>query len=439
MVLSLNKNKPYLRSADPGGKRNNLSWSKVVSRNIVSARHTPTTPPRSPYSTVDDNTSPAADIGNDFFPSGIVPWIKGLEEDSVLIDVTMIKDVNKLKDFLSSFNNDGQIHYFGRLLVERKYLQRTYIETAWDLNSTIYRQLCNTRLQLDDQTIIKGYNSLPSDAQIARVRVERLPLIHPDKLKEQMERRFAAFGKVLDVGFVTDRKCFVGQGYVILNLNPPNPGEIVFDKLSRVIDWDDGKRELLLTWDEMPPYCRFCQKEDHCRADCKDLVKLKNCFNCNEQGHLARDCPRRHYNPPAPPNKRVFVEQVASKEIIVTNKTRKTPNINSPIEELQQAPDESSSTTPDDSPSLDTDMTDASRQPKRTPSNDRDLEKERLDLIKRQRQGLSDPSHDANSNTTDPDTLTDPTSDMFTDDMIDDTTEATDGSPKLPFAPGISN
>lgn len=73
MVLSHNKNKPYLRSADPGGKRNNLSWSKVVSRNIVSARHTPTTPPRSPYSTVDDNTSPAADIGNDFFPSGIVP------------------------------------------------------------------------------------------------------------------------------------------------------------------------------------------------------------------------------------------------------------------------------------------------------------------------------------------------------------------------------
>ncbi|KAG1437522.1 hypothetical protein G6F56_013064 [Rhizopus delemar] len=147
----------------------------------------------------------------------------------------------------------------------------------------------------------------------------------------------------------------------------------------------------------------------------------------------------RHYNPPAPPNKRIFVEQVASKEIIATNKTRKTPNINSPIEELQQAPDESSSTTPDNSPSLDTDMTDASRQPKRTPSNDRDLEKERLDLIKRQRQGLSDPSHDANSNTTDPDTSTDPTSDMFTDDMIDDTTEATDGSPKLPFAPGISN
>ncbi|RCH99604.1 hypothetical protein CU098_006828 [Rhizopus stolonifer] len=208
----------------------------------------------------------------------------------------------------NSFNSEDSYIYFGRLPVERKYLQRTFIKTAWDVISDVYSKICSDGLTFEDNVNIKGYRSLPSDAQIARVRVERLPLIHPVTLREQIKRRFSAFGEVLDIGFIKDGECFVGQGHVVLNHNPICAEVETFEKLSRVIDWIDGQRDLLLTWDEMPPYCRFCQKEDHCRADCKELLKTKHCFNCNEKGHIIRDCPRRIYNPPIVAHKRIPVQ-----------------------------------------------------------------------------------------------------------------------------------
>ncbi|KAI9260838.1 hypothetical protein BY458DRAFT_260117 [Sporodiniella umbellata] len=55
----------------------------------------------------------------------------------------------------------------------------------------------------------------------------------------------------------------------------------------------------------MPPYCRFCKKDDHCRADCKDRLGHLSCFNCNEKGHVICDCPRRNHHPPMSTNKRV--------------------------------------------------------------------------------------------------------------------------------------
>jgi hypothetical protein len=223
----------------------------------------------------------------------ITPYIVGIEPDSVLIDITDIRDLNELKSFLASHNTEAEFHFFGGLLLEHKYLNRRFIETKWDTTSPHYKKLISEGLKADDRTIIKGFPSLPADQQIVRVTVERLLLIHPVQLRKKMFERFAHFGQVLDVGLDLDHEFFYGRGYAVINISEPNMDEP--ETLRRVINWFNEDRELLLTWSEMPKYCRFCQKSDHCRADCPDLYKSKQCYNCNELGHVNKDCPRRNH------------------------------------------------------------------------------------------------------------------------------------------------
>ncbi|KAI8380134.1 hypothetical protein BD560DRAFT_388656 [Blakeslea trispora] len=311
MALSLKKQTSTLAPSNTGRRQVDhpaKTWSQVAARNIVSWR-TPTTPAPSnhaptPTSSQQSQWASSLDVT---FTSTITPYIVGLEKDSVLIDITQVRDVNKLKQFLGSQNNDNTYHFFGTLLIERKYLQRRFIETCWDMESPVCKTLLGEGLTMDDHTVIRGYRSLPADAKIARVKVERLPLIHPLRLREQMVERFSHFGEVLDAGLHMDGNVFYGQGYVVLNLNKPHVTEP--QTLSRIIDWGDKDRDLLLTWDEMPPFCRFCQKYDHCRADCDALRNSRQCFNCNERGHISRDCPRRSHGLAHPPNKRVVVGQ----------------------------------------------------------------------------------------------------------------------------------
>jgi hypothetical protein len=147
---------------------------------------------------------------------------------------------------------------------------------------------------MDDDTVIKGYPSLSAEAKIARVKIELLP----HKLCDMLTKRFPSIGEVLDIG----GKVFFGQGHVALNLKPTKTE--VTEKLSRVLPWPEENRQLLLSWDEMPPYCRCC------RADCAELLMIKHCYKCNELGHIIRDCPRRNRNAPVACNKRVTVELV---------------------------------------------------------------------------------------------------------------------------------
>jgi hypothetical protein len=253
-------------------------------------------------------TSKFAHFQDDLFYDVLTPYIVGLEPDSVLIDITSINNVQNLKEFLGNFNINDNHPFFGTLLVERRYLKRCFIETGWDRESAEYEKLISTGLEMPDGTVIKGYLSLSAEAKIARVKIERLPLCHPRKLRDVLTKRFSSIGEVLDVKFHMDGKVFFGQGYVVLNLQPKETK--VTEKLSHVLPWPEQNRQLLLTWDEMPPYCRYCQKDDHCRADCPELIKTKYCFECNEQGHIVRDCPRRNRQAPIAPNKRVAIEIV---------------------------------------------------------------------------------------------------------------------------------
>jgi hypothetical protein len=52
--------------------------------------------------------------------------------------------------------------------------------------------------------------------------------------------------------------CFFGQGYVVLNLKPTESQ--VTESLRRVLPWPEENRQLLLTWDEMPPLLQILPK-----------------------------------------------------------------------------------------------------------------------------------------------------------------------------------
>ncbi|OBZ80594.1 hypothetical protein A0J61_11357, partial [Choanephora cucurbitarum] len=231
------------------------------------------------------STSAFAHRQDDLLHHCIRPFIQGLEDDSTLIDITNIRDLHELKQFFGSFNTETDFPYFGALLVERRYLQRRFIETFWDKTNAEYEKLLGNGLTMDDGTIIKGYPSLPSNAKVARVKVERLSFINPLSLRDLMFKRFAHFGTVLDAGLQLDGKSFFGQGYVILDLNRPHPTQSEF--LRREIDWFND--------------------DDRCRADCPDLHKSKQCYHCNDLGHISKDCLRRGHNPQIPPNKRVAI------------------------------------------------------------------------------------------------------------------------------------
>lgn len=319
MLSSTPKQKHTMTTTTPpGGNRlhSRATWSQVAARNIVSCHdsHQKLSQPHPDQMDEDTpTTSKYAHRRDDLFYDVLTPYIVGLEPDSVLIDVTEIANLQKLKTFLGNLNSEERYPFYGTLLVERRYLKRRFIETSWDRESPEYDQLISTGLTMDDNTIIRGYPSLSAEAKIARVKIERLPLCHPRKLRDMLTQRFSSIGEVLDIGFHMDGKVFFGQGYVVLNLKPT--GFEVTESLTRVLPWPSENRQLLLTWDEMPPYCRYCQKDDHCRADCTELLRTKHCFECNELGHIIRDCPRRNRN-----------NQVQHKRVAVAvTKSRKVP------------------------------------------------------------------------------------------------------------------
>ncbi|CEP17384.1 hypothetical protein [Parasitella parasitica] len=47
----------------------------------------------------------------------------------------------------------------------------------------------------------------------------------------------------------------------------------------------------------MPDYFKYCQDKRHCRAEYySELLVPKQCYNCNEYGHFARNCPCKTQN-----------------------------------------------------------------------------------------------------------------------------------------------
>ncbi|KAI8047422.1 uncharacterized protein B0P05DRAFT_642297 [Gilbertella persicaria] len=156
MALSHKNQNQNSTSAKHGYRHDQtLSWAQIAQRQTLSYQPATKMQPSKDLSDSSSTASKYAHQIDDLLHTSIRPFIQGLEDDSTLIDITNIKDLNGLKQFFGSFDTD------------------TYFPT------------------------LEPY------------------------------------------------------------LNRPHP--TMPETLRREIDWfNDGKRMLRLTWDEMPPYCRYC-------------------------------------------------------------------------------------------------------------------------------------------------------------------------------------
>ncbi|OBZ84404.1 hypothetical protein A0J61_07553 [Choanephora cucurbitarum] len=213
-----------------------------------------------------------------------------MDQDSVFIETTHIKDKMKFKNYLNSFNTGDTYIYYGRQPEERTWQSRTFLETSWDTKSQVYAKLISEGLvmQGEPEPLLKGYRSLPSDVHIVRIKIEQLPFMEPKRLLEQLRERMSHFGEVLHLGLLKDGPCFVGTGYAYLNMDtePDEP-------LRPIINWLDDRKRILLTWDHVPPFCYICKKEHHIKTECPVYMNTKLCFKCRKPGHVLKMCPSR--------------------------------------------------------------------------------------------------------------------------------------------------
>ena len=284
-------------------KKQNFSFKPTIVQRSV-------TDQESSQQVLNDSSSPA--------PFEVVcPFIKGMEQDSVLIDLSTVKDRSLLNKALLKFNESAEkSDYYEEFLGYRKqtrnYLGHAFLETMWLPTSNGFKTILESGITLADGPFFKGFKSYPADASIVRLTLENLPFLPALLLKAEMEKRLSCFGDVLDLGISKTDGIFNGEGYATINLtlNPAledNQCNVEHEKdstctglkhlepLSRVIVWNDKdieQRKILLQWDRMPDFCRNCQSTDHCRADCPDYKKWIRCYHCNQTGHVFQVCPR---------------------------------------------------------------------------------------------------------------------------------------------------
>ncbi|KAK4517179.1 uncharacterized protein ATC70_000511 [Mucor velutinosus] len=200
------------------------------------------------------------------------PFLQGIEDNSVLIDITSLPNQQLLREALQVFNKGthlrkGYNDYIGKASRTRKYMNRKIMETCWIHDSPGHTAILQG-FNLTDGTFVKGFPSLPAnDCHI-------------------LEKSY---------GISFTQGDYVGQGYATLNITP-KPYEPAYETLDRIIYFrlDNGtNRQVLLKWQDMPDFCRLCQKPDHCKANCPDAKKYTQCYNCNQHGHVSRNCPRQ--------------------------------------------------------------------------------------------------------------------------------------------------
>ncbi|CEP08718.1 hypothetical protein [Parasitella parasitica] len=298
------------------------SWVMVTKRNRGKQHHLPYKPTIVQPSVATTASSQA--LSGDPQPSPVElvrPFLKGLERDSVLIDITKIKDITLLEERFKQFNtaNDPNDLYCNDFLgypeTVRTYLGHRFLETMWVYDSIGRATVMNDGVFLSDGSYIKGFASYPNDTKIVHVKLENLPYLPARMVMNDMQRILSYYGEVLDLGLTQINGVYHGKGYATLNLTKPHTvenicistdhshntatstcnGYIQYQPLTHVIPWeeDDGYyRHVLAQWDSMPEYCRTCQKTGHCRADCKEYKKHIKCHHCNQPGHVSRNCPR---------------------------------------------------------------------------------------------------------------------------------------------------
>lgn len=119
-----------------------------------------------------------------------------MEQDSVLIDLTPIKNRSLLNKALLKLNEEADDNGFdedflGYRRQTRKYLGHEFLETMWTPFSPGRQIIINSGITLEDGTFIKGFPSYPADATIVCLKLENLPFLPAIELKEAMAKRLS--------------------------------------------------------------------------------------------------------------------------------------------------------------------------------------------------------------------------------------------------------
>ncbi|KAK4510510.1 uncharacterized protein ATC70_004941 [Mucor velutinosus] len=101
--------------------------------------------------------------------AAIRPFLKGIEEDSVFIDLEPVKDRNLLNKAVLKFNEattNSELYedFLGCRSKPKHYFGHTFLETMWLPECVGRTTLINDGITLEDGTYLRGFLSYPGDA-----------------------------------------------------------------------------------------------------------------------------------------------------------------------------------------------------------------------------------------------------------------------------------
>lgn len=98
-----------------------------------------------------------------------------------------------------------------------------------------------TGITLPYLVFVKWCKNLPADAQIIRHKLEILPSRPFKILKKTVKFDFQNLGRyLLDLDTICSDGCYIGVGYIILNVNFSSWPDKTLLTFKQTIDWDDG-------------------------------------------------------------------------------------------------------------------------------------------------------------------------------------------------------
>ena len=291
---------------------NQKSWVAIVNEGIK----------RTSSRTPDPSTArPSAEPGQltesavrDVYRHVARPFLKGTVSNSLLIDITTIRDVKVFVQELHEVCN-GSEHLWSVSSTLRRDFSRVYAEIV--VSPSKYIQFAQEGFELKTQGKFLAFPSLSPSAEVLKISLSGLPSQYGrrqgglDQLRTDMNHNLRHYGKIIDSGLVTNSSgVYTGSGYVVLELSTLETSDSSCS-LSHLIDWSFqpidysdvstlslcqsfDRIQVRATWATMPPFCRYCHSSEHALKDCSVRRTATTCFNCHEVGHISRSCPRKN-------------------------------------------------------------------------------------------------------------------------------------------------
>ncbi|ORZ06210.1 hypothetical protein BCR42DRAFT_397853 [Absidia repens] len=181
--------------------------------------------------------------------------------------------------------------------------RRRFIEVNLDpLQPIDISTFKTTGLKFADGKQILPSVALPDRANPKRVTLSRMPFLSKDEIHQGLTTTLKLYGKVIDVGVLTDpiSGMYLGSGYAIIDTTTPQTGS-PYPPLVHNLPWPGLQNGFLATCESMTNFCKYCHKDGHVRDNCPTAPPIRLCYNCKRPGHIAAYCPDTSSHLEAPP------------------------------------------------------------------------------------------------------------------------------------------